>query len=318
MSQLPKFLVIGVQKAATSWLFYCLQEHPEIFLPSHKREVDYLGGEKYQQRGWEWWASRFEGAKSRHIVGDVSVDYIYSTRSAKLIKENLGDVKFVISLRDPIDRAISAYYWNLRKGKIPNKPLNKGMEAILKTLIKKGGSDFDSKTERVYRNIIMRGFYDEQISRYLDYFELKNFLFLDFDNIKRNPLRQVQSIYDFLGVNKSYNPTALNRKPKNNAYLDPLIVLERRAGKSRLTGKLADWLNGVASKLGIGNSRPKLEKELKNKLLDIYTSHNEKLLDILLDYQNTNENTLTEQNNWRETITSWNKIVEDRDKKTGT
>ena len=43
------FLVIGSQKCATSWLFYCLQEHYELLLPTKKNEKEYIGGDIYFQ-----------------------------------------------------------------------------------------------------------------------------------------------------------------------------------------------------------------------------------------------------------------------------
>ena len=38
---LPNFLCIGTQRAATTWLFNCLKEHPDVFVPEIK-EVDFF------------------------------------------------------------------------------------------------------------------------------------------------------------------------------------------------------------------------------------------------------------------------------------
>ena len=33
---LPNFICIGAQRAGTTWLYHCLKEHPEVFVPEKK------------------------------------------------------------------------------------------------------------------------------------------------------------------------------------------------------------------------------------------------------------------------------------------
>jgi hypothetical protein len=273
--KLPSFLVIGVQKAATSWLWYCLEEHPDIFLPK-KREDNYLGGEKYQSRGWEWWIGRFAESRAEQIVGDVSVDYIFNSESPKLIQEKLITPLFVISLRNPIDRAISAYFWNLRRGKIPFLELNIGLRRALAFVDR-----YSNKQEKIYANIIKRGFYDEQIAMYLQYFEMDRMLFLDFDKIRSKPLIELQKAYEFLGVNTDYEPQALIRQPKRNTYINPLIRLERLGHSIKLISVLIDRTNALLYNWGMGLNRPMLSQELMVELKKVYSYHNRSLLALL-------------------------------------
>jgi len=305
MEYLPDFLIIGVQKAATSWLYYCLNEHPEIHLPAHKREVDFLGGEKFQKKGWEWWTSRFEGARASQIIGDVSVDYIYNDEAPKLVKEKVGEVKLIVSLRDPIERAISAYYWNLRKGKIPNRSLNEGFREVINTFKDSSQTKVDEDAASLYQNIIQRGFYDSQIERYLNYFNLEDFLFLSFQKIKSKPLEQLQNLYRFLEVQADFKPDSLYRKPKRNSYLQTLITLERLGKHSKFVGKFADILHNLASKIDIGNDRPKLHNDVRKGLSEIYKVHNANLLEILNAYLENDSIKKNQSTDWDEVIGSW-------------
>ena len=51
------FLIIGAQKSATSWLYDCISEHPQICVPKQKKEIEYIGGELYKKNGLEWYFS---------------------------------------------------------------------------------------------------------------------------------------------------------------------------------------------------------------------------------------------------------------------
>ena len=75
------FLVIGAQKCATSWLYYCLKDHPELYLPAKKREIQYLGGRLFHEKGVDWYFSLFQGAHRNQKIGDVSVEYIFDQQS---------------------------------------------------------------------------------------------------------------------------------------------------------------------------------------------------------------------------------------------
>ena len=80
------FLVIGAQKCATTWLFECLNEHPDICLPKHKREVEYMGGPLYkEQGGQQWYLSLLNHCDNNKVKGDVSVEYIINNESPQLI-----------------------------------------------------------------------------------------------------------------------------------------------------------------------------------------------------------------------------------------
>jgi len=111
------FAVIGAQKCATSWMYYCLQDHPEICLPRKKREIAYIGGEQFKKNGPDWFFNRFS-CSTEKTKGDVSVDYLYDGKSATELAKYTDKPKLVISLRNPVRRAISSYYWLCRSGVI--------------------------------------------------------------------------------------------------------------------------------------------------------------------------------------------------------
>lgn len=183
---LPNFLIIGVQKCATSWLDYCLRQHPEIFIPKykHKKEVNFF--DKEFEKGIKWYERRFEGAEGYKAIGEASVSYIISPECPQRIAKFIPDVKIIISLRDPVYRAFSQYKMILRrKGLSPKKFSFK---------------DCYNK----YPAVIERGMYYKQIKRYFNYFSVDQFHIAFYDDIKATPLKEIKRIVNFLNVNEEY------------------------------------------------------------------------------------------------------------------
>jgi len=128
----PDFLIIGAQKAATTWLWNILDSHPDTDLPQ-KKEIHFFGGVENYNKGKEWYYNHFTGLDKTKITGEASTSYLYdyipywnnSSNSIEvshslptipeLIINEMPDVKILVVLRDPVARAISAYKHNMRK-----------------------------------------------------------------------------------------------------------------------------------------------------------------------------------------------------------
>ena len=69
---LPTFICIGAQRAGTTWLYHCLKEHPEIYIPDHKelRSFNY----NYND-GIESYSKNFKDAGESNVIGEITPDY---------------------------------------------------------------------------------------------------------------------------------------------------------------------------------------------------------------------------------------------------
>jgi hypothetical protein len=105
---LPDFVGIGAQRAATTWAYACLREHPEVFMPEEK-ELHFFNS--HFDKGVSWYSGRFQPRAGQKRVGEITPNYLDSAvaihRMARVIPEAL---LFVI-LRDPVQRALSAYHF---------------------------------------------------------------------------------------------------------------------------------------------------------------------------------------------------------------
>jgi hypothetical protein len=274
------FLVIGAQKCATSWLYYCLKEHPEILLPDDKAERAYLGGEMYVKNGTQWYLNRYTEKSENRKRGDISVDYMYDENTPKNLEAYVDKPKFIASLRHPTDRLISSYYWLVRKGHLPNLPIEEGIKPLLD---QKPGFP-DSNIGLIYE-AVNRGFYGEQLERFTKMYSTESLYVAAYENINEDGTTELRKIYNFIGVDSSYVPKSLNVRPKKNSYNPILLKMERLFSRKTLAGKALAKIANVSNQFLSNQSKEKkqevLSPKIKIRITELYKPHIEKTFDLI-------------------------------------
>ena len=189
---LPNFLLIGVKKAATTWLAQCIGEHPNVFM-ADKKEIYFFNN--HFEKGIAWYEDHFKGWSGQAVIGEATPGYILNPSAPQRIKAILGDqVKLIVSLRHPVDRAYSAFGQYMRQGRIsPN-------------------SDFQIAFKDGQLNLRRCGYYFEDLKRYLTFFPRKNLLFLIYEEIIKDHLKSLGECFAFLRVDTQFIPASLNTK----------------------------------------------------------------------------------------------------------
>ena len=177
---LPNYLFIGAAKSATTTFFDILKKHEDIFVPKFKEPHFFNIDENYLQ-GLDWYKKTyFKDINNESIIIDFTPTYLYYKLCAERIFDSLGpNVKFVIILRNPVDRAYSHYNHSKRDGhevssfedaiKLENERIEKFRDK----------NDFLSELRCSY---ISQGLYFEMISAYLKYFDINNFFIINFES----------------------------------------------------------------------------------------------------------------------------------------
>ncbi|HJU82403.1 MAG TPA: sulfotransferase [Acidimicrobiia bacterium] len=131
----PTFLVIGAMRGGTTTLYQVLRTHPSVFMASVK-ETNFFAFSEGQSdlpldpqaqatlfansiTSADKYVALFQGSGSAKATGEVSPSYLYSPGAAARISDSLPDAKIVALLRDPVERAYSAY---LRRSGVPTGP----------------------------------------------------------------------------------------------------------------------------------------------------------------------------------------------------
>ena len=110
----PKYRVVdsiiaGTMKGGTSAGIYNLTKHPDI--STVKKEIGYFENMKNYQKGIEWYKSHFDYTKK--ITVDKNHDVMYQSSCLKLLQEINPQVKIMLFLRNPIERAYS--HWKMMR-----------------------------------------------------------------------------------------------------------------------------------------------------------------------------------------------------------
>lgn len=187
------FYCIGAQKAGTTTLHDILKNHPNICLPNQKEAPFYQNDSQYS-KGKDWYEKKyFSHYNNEKIVGSISPEFMYYPWIPERIKETYGsNIKFVVLLRNPIDRAVSHY--NMSKGRnIEKRDFLTAIKSENKTI-----------TRSFYHNkqfsYINRGLYSVQIERYFKLFPKENFLFIKFEDFISDQQTIIKQICRFLEI----------------------------------------------------------------------------------------------------------------------
>lgn len=118
---LPTFLIIGAQKSATRWLRQNLGEHPDVFTSPY--EIGFFNSPKrFESLGVEWYRAQFAGWDGEPIVGEATPGYMMWRHEpslvAKRIKDAIPDVRLIVILRNPVDRANSALVHHIKHERV--------------------------------------------------------------------------------------------------------------------------------------------------------------------------------------------------------
>ncbi len=231
----PDFLGLGAQKAGTSWIYNCLHDHPEVCIPI--KDLHFFSRERNWVRGFTWYEEQFARCSTGSIAGEFSTSYLADPIAPRRIHARYARVRMIASLRNPADRAFSNFLNDLQAGAL--SPHTKFEDAI--------GS---------HPEYLRQGAYASQLRRYLDLFPRELLLIFLYDDIERNPLELMSSIYCFLGVDDAFVPPMLHervnvaRVPRSAAAdrlvqkavtglrrrgLDQVVRLAKRSGLPRVS-----------------------------------------------------------------------------------
>lgn len=184
----PNFIVIGAAKSGTTSLYKFLDEKESILM-SKKKETEYFS-KNYNIKSFKWYLDQFENLVDKKVstVGEVCPQYadIDNYNSAKLIKNDLGEIKIVYITSHPINRLKAS--WRHRYHKEKNKK-----DYDLSEIIK-------NKNNRFHKPYISASLYYHQIKPYIQEFESKNIKILFLEDLIDNPTKELNELLSFIGA----------------------------------------------------------------------------------------------------------------------
>lgn len=195
----PDFLIIGAQKAGTTALYDFIKQHPKVV--KKKLEVHFFDINFFL--GVDWYQAQFaERPTPDHIIGDKSPYYMFHPYVPERVHSLYPKVKIIAILRNPVDRAYSQYWMNVRSA---NETLS--FEKALKAEHKRLKGENDNIKDPTYpcRNhrrfsYLSRGIYVEQLRNWLTYFPREQLWVISSDDLRNDANTVLNQIFEFLGL----------------------------------------------------------------------------------------------------------------------
>lgn len=266
---LPDFIIAGAMKCGTTTLHNILNEHPDVFIPDSEIHffdmddiIEHPEFNFYQNNNWihpdinndyhkywQWYSEFFAEAEENMIIGEDSTGYLASKYAPKRIAQQKKNIKIIIILRNPIDRAYSHYWHNLRAGRLSHTFEN---------------------TIRYYPNTILRrSCYFEQLSRYYKYFPDKDLKVIIFEDFIKNKKQYIKDICTFINVTHDQIPEKSIDKHSNKARM-PLFP-KMQLISNKLNRDAGNWLYRghfpfYQKKIEKRKTLPRLIRNLHNSL----------------------------------------------------
>jgi hypothetical protein len=202
MNRLPNFLIIGAPRCGTTWLFKCLRQHPDVYMPDLKQlhffDVNF-------NKSLNFYAKYFHEAdcKRYKAVGEATASYFYRKGVPERIYHSIPGVRLVVIVRNPVERVVSRI-----KNIQSSHPENIKISVLEKIELKS--------------EIIYEGLYYKHIMRYLKYFRKDQIIILNYHDIENRPRYLLNKVCDFLKIDKNFETDFLNIKI-NSANSKPHI-----------------------------------------------------------------------------------------------
>jgi len=241
----PTFIGIGAMRSATTWLSECLRYYPEIFM-SIPKEIHFFSSESNWDKGIGWYMEHFCNSNGYKAVGEFSASYLPKPISAERIKNTLGQVKIIVSLRNPVDRFISHYKYLVRTGELSKKDHCK---LDVKTF---------QKVTKLYPRLLTYGNYHSDLRRFIDIFGCRNVCIVIKEDIHENSTDVLRRVYDFLEVTPEYTPIILKKNVSSG-------IIPRFSALEGLRIRIFYFLNNAAPYL-VGYIRKFRLAEIYRKL----------------------------------------------------
>lgn len=203
---LPTFLSIGAQKSGTSWLDNFLRTQSDVSMPRFKGELMFFDTPERFNEGLEKYRSQWDLDDRNAVRGERTAAYLWCSPEhpkwgapdkfrqgiPMRVHEALGsDIKFIVQLRNPIDRALSGLLHHRKRGRYNN-------DATVRDIFNE-------------RGILHMGLYGAHLAHWMKVYPRSHFLIMSSDELFRGTISTDQ-VKTFIGAGKTEGEPPINKK----------------------------------------------------------------------------------------------------------
>lgn len=280
----PDFLIIGEMKCGTSTLWELLGRHPSVFCPEEKElhffssYTDFPQHGRLETVGIEPYLKHFGGTGPDQICGEATPNYLFDEGACQRIRSVVPDVRLIAILRDPVRRAWSHYWHQVRRG-WERLSFEEALEAEEDRL-----ASGDANTRDRY-SYIARGRYIERLSRYEKVFPREQLCVVLLEDLQRDPVAVMDRVRGHLGLAQPFRLAELDLPEANRASfpkwprLDALSRVVSRWARARGPAAVSTVkaIGNLTRALRVYSGAPRMSETLRSELHRAFNESDRKL-----------------------------------------
>mmetsp|Transcript_12170 Transcript_12170/g.23416 ORF Transcript_12170/g.23416 Transcript_12170/m.23416 type:complete len:310 (-) Transcript_12170:115-1044(-) len=214
----PTLFIIGEQKCGTSSLFSTLRDHEAVC-----KNVKLDGESSYKElsffdtnstlpeliSGFPRYLQHFAKCSPTQLRMESTPEYLSKNMTAPNIKavyesygQDLKSLRFLIIVRNPVSRVLSAYKHKMRNG---HWPTDKTLGEFVNTYVDEyhrweNASNLGDIYSMEMTNIVRRGLYEHSIASWFKHFDPSQFIVLSLQQLTKDTPGVMNSVHKFLGL----------------------------------------------------------------------------------------------------------------------
>jgi hypothetical protein len=252
----PSFLIVGAQRCGTTSMYKAITQHPNVLPAVLHKGVHYF--DTGYDRGPGWYRGHFplqasagrvqRATGTRPITGESSPYYSFHPLAGERIARDLPDVKLIMLVRDPVERAYSAHAHESARG-FESEPFERALELEEERL---AGEEDKLRADPGYRSpahqhqaYVSRGRYVEPLQRLSGLVGRERLLVVDSDEFFTRPEQVYGDVLEFLGL-PAWRPETFDKhNARPRASMPAPLRTRLEEGFAPYDARLAEWWGSV-------------------------------------------------------------------------
>ena len=264
--RLPACIIIGVYKSGTQEIMDFLRLHPHITVyPNFSAGFGkpYFIKDKYYKRGKTWFKSKMPCSYSNQVTIMAHGEYFHVNKVSERVKQFNENMKLILMVREPFSRALSHYRFRRMIGLLNPRHYTSYISRNFSSFVLQ--SDNQTVNQNYY--FVKQSIYDEPMLNWLRYFNLSQFLIIENEEFKKDPVAVLKKVEHFLGL-RNYIKTDMFVFNHDKGFY---CIQSNRTG----TGSACYYANrGNKTQLPV-------PKSTESKLKDFFKEKNERFFRII-------------------------------------
>ncbi|MDA1016608.1 MAG: sulfotransferase [Planctomycetota bacterium] len=284
------FFIVGAEKSGTTSLHRYLGQHPQVFTPFEK-ELAYF--DRDPNPALDAMIDKYyAAARCNQVIGLSHVNSLLLPGTAERIYGYNPAAKILVILRNPVERAYSAYWFKCIRGWESRGSVEQAIQSEM------DGISISQITEPSFRRshtYLIRGHYAEQLQRYLDVLSEDQVKVLLKEDLELHPKQTMAGVFQWLGVapevdgvafREHYNVTSRPRFPRLTSGFLAISAPARWMLRGVSSDGFRRWLQRavirpLAMRSRVPFSPPPMATSTRQLLHDYFRPHNQRLEQLL-------------------------------------